>query len=74
MAVKHYCDHCGQELDVSKRCELDDRDFIDATWEDSQKFYGYELCEACYDLRLRKHLELDLAFFGVREEKNNEID
>ena len=65
MSIRHYCDHCRKETNPSALFKLDDRDFIDSSWEDTSKFRGFELCKACYYERLEKHINLDLDFFGV---------
>lgn len=63
--IKHFCDHCGKEvepLNIYKLENDDDNLFYD---DDKREFYGYdkELCQDCYSLRMKKHLELDKEFF-----------
>lgn len=63
--IKHFCDHCGKEIEPLKIYTLDndgDNLFYD---EESNNYIGYnkELCQDCYSLRIKKHLELDKEFF-----------
>jgi len=69
--IKRYCDICGKEITDMKDdlYTLDEQDFPFATYKDSSKFFGRELCEDCYYKRLSMHIELDLELFKeIKEE------
>ena len=62
--VKYYCDHCGEELDCASN-ELS----LDELFRDGDRWVGEDciMCDDCYDLRQKLHMELDKKFFHIEK-------
>ena len=66
---KIYCDHCGKEI---KGIEINELTCDDCYYDyETCKFvgYGYALCEKCWSERHRAHINLDMKFLNMVEER-----
>lgn len=64
--IRYYCDHCGQEIE----CAGNELDYEDC-FCDGERFVGEGciMCDSCFDLRNRLHIDLDKEFFHLKENK-----
>lgn len=65
-----YCDHCGKKISLFETHEITSST---ALWDpENQTHLGldHDLCENCWNERIRLHLRLDREFLHLDEENN----
>ena len=73
-----FCDHCGKDITKSPKNEIGTDDCFTVRDEDGEIWfvgYGCELCDDCWDERIRLHAELDKIFLNlemIKDGKENQ--